>query len=311
MHKIQLKNPSLLLCGRTVPVVILGIFLFIGSGNSLANGFMDIAIAAGHEDNVSRGFLDRDITSSTFHRTQFTGGKLFQPFINTSISLSATGSYQGFVDQHGFNAMGISTSINAQHKFGMGAYTPRILFNFSAAHENSRGAERDRNLYTINVGYFQRLTAGLSINLGMLDQTSRGTDEPRVDFDQLPYRSTRPTDPMDYSNSIVYGGMDYVFENNWQVSFSYQYYDGYIVSSAKPPVQLFRYAQAVALDPAFNDLHLMYLMESKADMWSSGLSVPLTSNTAIDLSYSWQIFEAENVGDYDNAQFSISLVHQF
>ena len=292
------------------PYVFVVLLSFV-SNPVFANGFLDLIVSGGYEDNVSRGFLDRDVHSSAFHHTRLSGGKLFQPSINTSLTVSASGSYQGFLDQSGFDVAGLSAGINIQQKLGMGAYTPRLLLSVSGALEDSQGAQRDRALYAIDVGYFQRLTAGLSINLGLLDQTSRGTDELPVDFDQLPYGSTRPTDPMDYSNTIIYGGIDYVFANGWQISLGYQDYNGYIISSAVPPVQLYRYTKAVALDPAFDNLHLMYLMDVTADMWSSGVSIPLTGRTAIDLNYSWQTFSAEYVGDYDNSQVSISLVHQF
>ena len=150
--------------------------------------------------------------------------------------------------------------------------------------------------------------------MGASREISRGADEQHVDFTKLPYLQgvTKPTDPMDFTNDIWYSKVDYAMSNGWLLSTIYQYIDGFIVSSALPPVfPLFINSKAVGLDPAFNHDQLMYLMKSKADAWSTILSIPLDSDSAIELAYSWQDIDTPTVGKYKNEQIVINLVHRF
>ncbi|MCB1671670.1 MAG: hypothetical protein R3F41_14550 [Gammaproteobacteria bacterium] len=275
---------------------------------------MELSVASGYEQNLPRGYLDKDVQSSEFVQTSVSAGKFFQPRVNTSVVLSAGGSHHLYFNQHGFDYSSLSLGVAIQHKLGMGAYTPRINLSLSAAREDSRGAQRDRDLYGIDLTLSRRLSAGLNFSVGLSSATSRGLDEPAVDFDALPYRQgvTRPTDPMDYRNNSLFAGVDYTLNSGWQLSAGYRYQDGYVVSSAVPPVvDLFIYTEAVALDPAYDHQRLMYLMESRADLWTTAISIPLSRDTAVDIGYNWQNFAVEYVGGYDNSQFLVTLVHQF
>jgi hypothetical protein len=117
---------------------------------------------------------------------------------------------------------------------------------------------------------------------------------------------------MDYYNDVHFGSIDHEFDNGWLLSGGYQFIDGYIVASAVPPVQLlFLKAKAVALDPAFAQPRVMYLLKSDTDAFSLNLSIPTGRDTAVDVSMNWQDIEAPLVGKYKHALFSINLIHRF
>jgi len=281
---------------------------------STANEFMDFVVTSGYEENLPRGYLEKDIHSSEILSTSLTAGKLFQPLVNTSFVVSGTAAWNSYFSQHGYDSGSLEAGLSLQQKLGMGPYKPRISFSVGARREDSRGVERDRDLYRFELGLSKRISAVMGFALGYSVEISRGLEEPEVDFDALPYLPgiTRPVDPMDYSNRTVFGGLDYMLDNGWLLSATYRYLDGHVVSSAVPPVvDLFRYTEAVAMDPAYNRLRLMYLMETTADMWSTGISIPLNDDTSVDVGYHWQDFAVEYVGGYDNAQFLFSLIHRF
>ncbi len=280
----------------------------------LSNGFLDLTLASGYEENLPRGYLDKDIHSSEFVSTAMSVGKLFQPLVNTSVVVTASGSHNVYFNQHGFNYSNAGLGLSVQQKLGLGPYTPRINLSVQAGREDSRGAQRDRDLYSYEISLSRRLNAALNLSLGFNEVTSRGLNEAPLDFDQLPYRPgvVRPTDPMDFRNRSLFAGLEYTLRNRWQFAAGYRFQDGFVVSSAVPPVlNLFIHTEAVALDPAYDHLRLMYLMESKADMWTTSLSIPLTRDTAIDIGYNWQDFEVEYVGGYSNSQLLFTLIHQF
>jgi hypothetical protein len=306
---INLKQPV----AGSLQVVGLAVLSLLGLP-ATANDFMDFVIGSGYEENLPRGLLEKDIHSSEFLNASFTAGRLYQPWTNTSVVISASAGWHSFFNQHGYDFGSLDLGLSVQHKLGMGPYTPRVAFNIGAGREASRGAERDRDIYRYELSLSRRFNAVMGFAMGYSVEISRGLEEPDVDFDALPYLPgfTKPTDPMDYTNRSLFGGLDYALENGWLLSASYRYLDGYVISSAVPPVvDLFRFTEAVALDPAYDRLRLMYLMETTADMWSTALSIPIDNDTSVDIGYHWQDFEVRYVGGYDNAQFSVSLVHQF
>jgi len=296
-----------------IVVYTFSVVSFLGATVVHGNGFMDLLVASGYEENLPRGYLDKDIQGSRFLGASLSAGKLYQPLANTSIVLSGSAGYSSYLEQHGFDYGSLEIATSLQQKFGMGAYTPRITLGVGAGREESEGLQRDRNLFRYSLGISQRLNQALEISAGFSREISRGTDEPAIDFSELPYLPgiTRPVDPMDYRNRTLSGSLSYTLRNGWLWSAGYRYLHGHIVSSAVPPVkELFIHAKAVALDPAYDQERLMYLMNADADMWSTSLSIPWGDDTALDFAYQWQNFDVDDVGSYKNSQFSITLVHQ-
>lgn len=281
---------------------------------SQANTFLDAALSAGYEDNVTRGFKSPNIDSSFILNTTVSGGKFWQLGSNTTLVAGASVGISNFINLPGFNRNELGVSLSVNYKFGMGAYSPRAGITATADRDYSKGDERDRDLYNVQMTLGKRFTPAWSAELGISRETSRGNSENWVDFKKLPYIPgiTRPTDPFDYYNNVAFASVDYDLESGWLINISYQYIDGYIVASAVPPVpELFLHAKAVALDPAFNHRQLLYLLKSETDGIAVTLSIPLGQDSALDLRYSAQDIFAPHVGDYGNWGTSVTLLHRF
>lgn len=299
---------------RTVLASCVATLVPVFSGSVSASVFVDGSLSAGWEDNLTRGFYGWDQKGSMFTGGSLSVGDFFQPLTNTAFVVSGHADYFQFPALHGFNRVTLGAAVSVEHKFGLGPYTPRISLGASADRDLLQGRERDRDLYSVQVGYAQRFASGWSFSLGAAQETSRGLNERGVDFTKLPYTPgiTRPTDPMDYYNNAYRAGVDYEYSNGWLVSLSNEYIDGYIVPTATPPVVAFySHAKAVAIDPAFDHLQLLYLLKSRSRNWGINLSVPVNQDSAVDLTYRYQDIDARHIGNYRNYQLSLSLVHRF
>lgn len=295
----------------TLLISLLGL---LAAPPAAANGFLDGTVSTGWENNLTRGFWRRDQHNSPFLRARLDAGKLYQPITNISLIVSGSLSYDYFSSLQGLNRFGVGASVTAQQKFGMGPYSPRLSLTARAERDDLRGAERDRYLYNLEVGLSKRLSQSWSASLGAARETSRGFNEKPVDFTLLPYTpgNTRPTDPMDYYNNVFFGSADYEFASGWLLTLTRQYVDGYIVPTAVPPVvPQYLKAKAVAIDPAFQQRHLLYPLKSRNRSWGLNLSVPLSDDSALDFGYTRQEVDAHHVGTYRNYQLGVSLLHRF
>ena len=279
-----------------------------------ANFAVDLGLTAGHENNLGRGFYAQDIHDSAYLGSSINGSKLFQPGLNTSLIFSASLGASRFIDNSGFNRRDAGIAIGSVHKFGMGAYSTQLGITLSADREFSVGAERDRSVYSLQTKLSKRFGPDWSGEAFLARETSRGDNERSVHHHSLPYNQSQfmPMDPFDYSNNVAGIRVDYDFSNGWLLSSAYQFSNGNIVSSGLPPLSaIFAKARAVAWDPAFHHLNLLYLLKSKTHSWSETLSIPVTRDTAIDFSYSWHNIDALDVGTYKNSAFALTLIHQF
>ncbi|MEX2130273.1 MAG: hypothetical protein WD772_02205 [Pseudohongiellaceae bacterium] len=294
--------------------LLFGLLFAFVSASANANGFLDGSLASGWEDNITRGFSGSDQHNSPFLGVSLSGGKLYQLRTNTSLVLAGSASYHTFSSVQGLNRFNLTADVSLQQKFGLGPYSPRLSLGASIGRDELKGGERDRYLYAVELGFSKRLNQSWNVNFGASRETSRGFNERDVNFSSLPNATgaTRPTDPMDYYNNIFFGSLDYEFASGWLLTGSHQTIDGYIVPSAVPPVaSLFKHAKALAIDPAFSRLQVLYLLKSRSSVWGTNLSVPLGADSAVDFAYSWQDIDADHVGSYQNFQFSINLIHRF
>jgi hypothetical protein len=146
-------------------------------GQALGNGFLDGMLSTGWEENLSRGFLAPDREGSSFLSATATAGKLYQPLVNTSLVVSASGAYHRYVKQSKFSRLDLGAAISLTQKFGLGPYSPRLSVGLSGNREWLSGAERDRDLYNLEVTLSKRLNTRWELTLGVAEENSRGLNE--------------------------------------------------------------------------------------------------------------------------------------
>jgi hypothetical protein len=279
-----------------------------------ANEFLDLSVSTGYEDNVSRGLASQNIDGSFFLTGLVETGKLFQIGSNSTLAFGTSLGISNFPNLSGFNRVELGVSVSAQHKFGLGAYSPRVGAVLSANRDFLQGDERDRDLYAWQLTVAKRFSPAWSGEVGISRETSRGAHERPVDFTALPYIPgiTRPTDPFDHYNNLGFVSVAYDFISGWLLTLSYQTIDGYIVPSALPPAwEMFLESKAVALDPAYGQRQVLYLLKSETDALSASLSIPIAQDTALDFTMSQQEIAARQVGDYRNWSAFVTVIHRF
>ena len=150
----QTANPLHLVKYLMFGYLLIASMLFCNT-HAIANEYMDLTVTGGYEDNLPRGFLDKDIHNSNFLKTSLNKGKLYQPRVNASISFSGNVICNDYFNLAGFNRLGLGVGFNIQQKLGMGAYSTKLNFGAASDLENSKGSERDRSIYSFNVSAFK------------------------------------------------------------------------------------------------------------------------------------------------------------
>ncbi|MEX0617507.1 MAG: hypothetical protein WDZ76_02290 [Pseudohongiellaceae bacterium] len=299
------------IAGRHTATVMVLLLVVAAAPAVHANLFSTVMLGGGHEDNLSRGFASSDQHGSAYSTLQLRGGKLFQPGLNTSLTVSGSFGHSRYFSQKGFDSNVLGTAVSLEHKFGLGPYTPRIALALSADREDLEGAERDRSLYNLGLSLSKRFSPAWSGSVGVVSETSRGNSERHTDLSAY-YSTAQPHDIFDYDNDVASASIEYSFENGNLLTASYSRSDGYVVSSAVPPVShLISNASALAADPAFEHRRVLYLLKAETDNFSAGLNIPLGRDTSLDMQMNWYSIHGKGTGNYRNARAGVSLIHRF
>lgn len=294
--------------------VLLGVALGVLSALTQANEFAELTVSVAQERNVARALLESDQEDAGVLSGGGLVGKSWQLAANTAVVTTASATVAAYPGLSGFNRLTLGTAVSLNHKFGLGPYRPRVSVAMTADRDLLSGDQRDRDFYALEVTIGRRWSRHWDTWIGWSDENSRGLREHPVNFDRLPYDPgvTRDNDPMDYYNRVVFGAVSYAFDNGWLLTGRYDFNDGYIVASGTPPIRTqFLKSKAVALDPAYDENRLLYLLKTDIDSWSATLSVPTGMDTAVDVGYSLDLIDAPGVGPYRHHRFSINLLHSF
>lgn len=297
---------------RLLPVVLLAMLTISPAS---ANEFYQLSLSGGNEDNVPRGLDSADRRDSNFARVQFSAGKLLQLGLDDTLTLGGSFNAARFTDFGGFDSLGYGVSADYGHKFGFGAYAPRLGAVLSFDHEELRGKARDNDLVTLELNFQKRLSPAWFFSAGIDYQSSRSDslsmDPPLGEFAYDP--DTRlPYELYDYDSASVFAELEYAFENGVLLTGGYRRIDGHTISSTlTPSLHLYKHAEAFYLDPAFDSPWYAYLLEANTDEWSVGVSLPVAIDSAIDVGYSWHDIQAGGGREYDNSLLTFTFVHGF
>ena len=105
---------------------------------AVANPYYQLKINMGEEANVPRGLDSMHEKDDNFVGVEFSAGKLFQLALNDTLSIGGQVFSSHFDEMDGFDTIGLGTSISYSHKFGFGAFSPRIGALLSIATMNCR-----------------------------------------------------------------------------------------------------------------------------------------------------------------------------
>ena len=293
---------------------VLAVFIGTSVINSIANAqttdFVDVSLAAQHDDNISRAFLSSDRHSDASALASLSAGRLLQlPNLDT-LTFFAELSSAHFQTLKGLNSNTVTLGTRYQRKFGLGAFAPILSSTFHWSLEESRTKVRSRHLQTLDINFQKRLSNAWEFSAGLSLEQSEGK------YDGVNYASSyNPNnDILDFTQASAFAGFDYTFANYSTLSASYSYIDGNTLSSALAPnPALLAIAQALTIDaaiPAPTGRNIVaYTLETKAHIWSVDWSYPIGRDTSVTATYSWQDIAARAGIDYSNNRISLTLMH--
>ncbi|MEQ8955773.1 MAG: hypothetical protein RL120_16700, partial [Gammaproteobacteria bacterium] len=131
-----------------------------------ANTFMQLSVGANNEDNVPRGLDAFHTRDDNYLSAGFTLGKLFQPTLNSQLTLSGSLGTDQHADLDGWDRHSASVAIDYGYKLGFGAYAPRLGANFSISRDYLQGTARDVESSLLQLSYSRRLSPAWWMELG-------------------------------------------------------------------------------------------------------------------------------------------------
>ncbi len=291
-------------------LAIVASFSLSRTANAQAIDFLDVSLAAQHDDNISRAFLSSDQHSDNSTHLALSTGRLWQLENLDTVSLFADLGSHHFHSLDGLNNTSLSVGASYQRKFGLGAFAPTLSAAMSWTLEDSRTDVRSRELNGLDINFRKRLSNAWDFSAGVSFERSFGK------HDGAKYSNiySPSNDIFDFSQSSAFSGISYTFANYSTLDASYNYVDGNTVSSALAPnPALLAISRALTIDTAFpaplGRNIVSYTLETKAHIWTLGWSYPVGRDTSISATYSRQDIAARAGVDYSNNRISLTLLH--
>ena len=285
------------------------------AGTVNADVFQTIALTAGTEDNVPRGLDSMHQLDSGFVGLELITGNSRQLGFNDTLTFSVALKARRYFQTGGFDNIGIGATLGYSHKFGFGAYAPRLGLALSLAREEFQGQARDNDLLTLEISYSKRLSPAWLFSAAVDYQQSSGdspSNGPMIEgFDYSP-EIRLSYDLYDYDAVSAVVDLEYSFENGLLLNGGYRRIDGATISSTtQPNLHLYKVAEAFYNDSAFDNNWFAYRLGADINEWSLGLSLPIGIDSSVDLGYSWHDIEGPGSDNYENSIFTITLIHNF
>ncbi len=291
------------------------VMIVMASSSAVANEFYQISANVGNEANVPRGVDSAHEVESGFVQFSATAGKFFQLGLNDSLTLSGNLSGTHYNGTKGYSNLNAGVQGELAHKFGFGAYAPRVSLVLAANQQLMRGEARDVQSLSAQFALHKRFTPALLLGVGIDYQDN---DSPSLDagtFTGAPGYAPgimQPFEIFDYHASAWFVEGEYSFENGLLLQGSYRKIDGGTVSSTTAPsLKLYKIARALFNDPGFDSGWFAYLLDADTKEWSAGLSIPVDIDSAISLRATWHDSDAFGGGNYKNSILSLGYVHNF
>lgn len=280
-----------------------------------ANVFSQLSLNVGSESNVPRGLDAAHEIDSGFLQLGFSGGKFFQLGLNDSLTLSSSINANHYRSTSGFDSYTLGGQAEYQHKFGFGAYAPRLGFSIGASRNFMQGRVRDSFSKTAQLSLSKRFTPALQFRLGIdyedIESPAVEADSATLSFGYDP-ELRLPFELFSYHSRAVFVDGEYAFANGWLLEGRFRRIDGGTVSSTtQPSLPLYKRARAFYSDPGFDAGWFAYLLDAMTNEWSAGLSVPVSTDSSVNLRATWHDSKSSADGSYENSIITVGYVRNF
>ncbi|MCG8413386.1 MAG: hypothetical protein MI746_04115 [Pseudomonadales bacterium] len=289
----------------------------LASTTSYGNWFSQFSAGVGNEDNVPRGLDSAHELSAGFAELGFSGGKLYQLGLYNTLTLSGGLSTRRYEDLSGFDSVGLSLGASLSHKFGFGAYAPRLDVSVTGSEQFVQGDARDVRSLAGRLTLQKRFTPGLMLGIGIdYEENDSPSLETGPELDAFLYDPNQrlPLEVFEYNSRAWFVEGEYAFENGLLLQAGFRNIEGGTVSSTSTPgPDLYKIARAFFRDPALDTQTpwFAYLLDADTDEWTAGLSWPLGIDASINLRGTWHDTDAFGGGNYKNSMVTLGYVLNF
>ncbi len=295
--------------------VLVWVLLILSPVSVTANVFSQFSLNLGSESNVPRG-LDADHeVESQFIQLGFNGGKFFQLGLNDSLTLSSNITINHYNSTSGFDSYSLGAQAEYGHKFGFGAYAPRLGVSIGLNRNFMQGRVRDSLGKTVQLSLSKRFTPAFMLRAGIDYEDNESptvqADEATLSFGYDP-ELRLPFELFSYHSKAAFIDGEYAFANGLLLEGRFRRIDGGTVSSTtQPSLALYKKARAFFSDPGFDSDWFAYLLDARTSEWSAGLSIPMDIDSSINLRATWHDSKSSANGSYENAIFTVGYVRNF
>ena len=282
----------------------------------MANEFYQLGLNLGNEDNLPRGFDSVHQLDANFMQANLSAGNFFQLGLNDSLSVSGNLEGTRYDELKGFDNYSIGVSADYGHKLGFGAFAPRLGVNFSASRQFFQGEARDYDVYSIELSYSRRISAGLMLAGGVDFNWSLTDDlpeDPRVTAFGYDSDIRLPYELFDYDAKSLFVSGEYAFESGFLLGLGFRRILGATVASTPKPTQkVYKFSDAFYSDPAFASRNwFAYQLDANTDEWSLSGSWALGIDSSLNLGVTWNESAVPANRSYANTIITFGLLHNF
>lgn len=294
---------------------LVSVSLLVASQAANGNVFTQLSISAGTESNVPRGLDAAHEIDSEFLQVGFNGGKFFQLGLYDSVTLSSSINLNRYNNTSGFDSYSLGVQSVYAHKFGFGAYAPRLEFSLGAQQVFAEGRARDVRSSSAQLSLSKRFTPAFSMSVGVdygdNDSPDLADDAATLSFGYDP-NLRLSFELFSYHSKAAFIQGEYAFANGWLLEGRARRIDGGTVSSTTTPsLDLYKVARAFHSDPGFDSGWFAYLLDADTNEWSGGLSIPIDNDSSVNLRSTWHDSKSSLEGSYKNNIFSVGYVRNF
>lgn len=281
---------------------------------SAANESLQVTLSAGQESNVPRGIdVDHELDAA-FVGAQVFAGKFWQLGLNDSLLLGVVADSRQYGDLSGFRHVAAGLAATYSHKFGLGAYAPRMDLELRYRQQQGPGEARDFGQSSLALGLQKRLSPALQLRAGVETsefRTDSLPEDPEVTAFGYDPDIALPYELFDYRADSLFLAADYTFANQLLLTATYTRSNGHTVAStAMPDLQTYKVSEAIYSDPAL-DNWFAYRLETNSHRLNAALSIPLGRDMALDLGADLINISAPAAKSYRNRLYTISMTWGF
>jgi hypothetical protein len=282
-----------------LPVLAAGI-----SGSALAERISDFDGTVAYDGNLNNAQFRGDIRGDLALNLGTSQGLFAQ--INDSDSMTLTGDVKGqaFRRFTGMNNLSLGASLGYRKKIGTGPTAPWLAASVSAARLKFQNEVRDGWQYAAAIRAGRRFDEHWDFSAEYRFEKRTGDNLPP----EVPGISGAVFDLRGHSLGLNAG---YAWNDKTQLSATYSYRRGDVVSTSQPGPGIFSVSSAIAEDPVFGEGMYAYRLRAATQLVSLRLSQAISGSSSINLGLQRQFSYGDGGNNYFKTLVDLNYTYSY